>query len=179
MIKGKFVGLRSIEQSDLTVLLHWRNTPELRRYFREYRELNSDHQQAWYESKVLDDKKTEMFAIVDLSTDELLGACGLCYIDWKNRCADFSMYIGKNSLYIDDHFADDAARQIISYGFSEIGLHRIWCETYDFDFQKQALLERLGFVLDGRHRETLWAEGRWNDSLFYSLLESDYHLLKR
>ncbi|WP_019424727.1 GNAT family N-acetyltransferase [Paenibacillus sp. OSY-SE] len=179
MIKGKYVGLRAIEQCDLAMLLNWRNAPELRRYFREYRELNSDHQKAWYENKVLNDKNTEMFAIVDLSTDSLLGACGLCYIDWINRSADFSIYIGKNGLYIDEHFADDAARQIISYGFKEMGLHRIWCEIYDYDHLKQSFLERLGFALDGRHRETHWTEGSWNDSLFYSLLDSDYYVLNK
>ena len=37
MLKGKIVGLRAIEEDDLEVLLNWRNQPEYRRFFREYR----------------------------------------------------------------------------------------------------------------------------------------------
>lgn len=39
MLTGKRTGLRAIEQQDLNQLLEWRNQPEYRRYFREYREL--------------------------------------------------------------------------------------------------------------------------------------------
>lgn len=37
-----------------------------------------------------------MFAILEICTGELLGACGICYIDWINRNADFSICIGKD-----------------------------------------------------------------------------------
>jgi len=44
MIKGQHTALRAIEREDLPSLLSWRNDPELRRYFREYRELNFQQQ---------------------------------------------------------------------------------------------------------------------------------------
>ena len=77
MLKGKYVGLRAIEESDLSQLLLWRNQPNYRRFFREYRELSQTNQRNWFDSKVLNDKSTEMFSIVDINTGELLGACGL------------------------------------------------------------------------------------------------------
>lgn len=50
MLTGTRAGLRAIERPDLPVLLNWRNRPELRRCSREYRELNLDYQNAWYEN---------------------------------------------------------------------------------------------------------------------------------
>lgn len=170
MLKGQFVGLRAIEREDLPHLLAWRNRPELRRYFREYRELNHEQQIDWYEKRVLNDPCTRMFAIERLTNRELLGACGLCYIDWINRSADFSLYLGAHKLYIDDTLAPDAARVLIRYGFDELQLHRLWSEIYDFDTAKTQLFEQLGFHLDGRHRQTHWAEGHWCDSLFFGLI---------
>ena len=117
MLKGKYVGLRAIEESDLSQLLLWRNQPNYRRFFREYRELSQTNQRNWFDSKVLNDKSTEMFSIVDINTGELLGACGLCYIDWINRNADFSIYIGKDDLYIDEKYAIEAAQIMMKYGF--------------------------------------------------------------
>lgn len=173
MLKGQYTALRAIEASDLPQLLAWRNQPELRRYFREYRELNSAQQQQWFDSKVNGDPGTRMFAIVELPSQRLLGACGLCYIDWVNRTADFSIYLGADGLYIDQKFAPDAARVLIGYGYQELSLHRIWSEIYDFDTAKQGFFDLLGFKQDGRFRQTHWAEGRWHDSLFYSLLSTD------
>jgi len=173
VIRGRLTGLRAIEEADLDALLAWRNRPELRRYFREYRELNRVQQQAWFGTKVNGDPSTRMFAIEELATGRLLGACGLCYIDWVNRTADFSIYIGADGLYIDERYAPDAAVAMIGYGFDELGLNRLWSEIYAFDHAKTAFFERLGFTLDGRHRQTHWAEGAWHDSLFFSLLAGD------
>ena len=173
MIAGQLTGLRAIEAADLDTLLAWRNQPALRRYFREYRELNRAQQQAWFDTRVNGDASTRMFAIEELGSGRLLGACGLCYIDWVNRNADFSIYIGADALYIDTRLAPDAAITLIGYGFDELGLNRLWSEIYAFDTAKEAFFDRLGFSLDGRHRRTHWAEGAWHDSLFYSLLATD------
>lgn len=127
-------------------------------------------QEHWFNSKVIGDPCTKMFSVVDLKTGDLIGACGLCYIDFINRSADFSIYIGFNNLYIDDVLAVDAGRTLIKYGFEELNLHRIWSEIYDFDNKKIDLFATLGFELNGRHKQTHWTEGKWCDSLFYGLI---------
>ena len=174
MLKGKYVGLRAIEESDLSQLLLWRNQPNYRRFFREYRELSQTDQRNWFDSKVLNDKSTEMFSIVDVNTGELLGACGLCYIDWINRNADFSIYIGKDDLYIDEKYAIEAAQIMMKYGFEELNLHKLWSEIYSFDEAKKVMFDRLGFKLEGVHKEKHWTEGKWCDSLFYGYLQMKY-----
>jgi RimJ/RimL family protein N-acetyltransferase len=174
MIEGSRTALRAIERGDLAPLLAWRNRPEFRRHFREVRELGMAQQEHWFERTVLADPGTHMFAIVEREGARLIGACGLCHIDWVNRSADFSLYIGYEGRYIDELYAPDAGRALLGYGFGELGLHRIWCEIYGFDHAKQALLQHLGFTLDGRHRETHWAEGAWHDSLFFGILARDF-----
>ena len=167
MLKGNLVALRAIEKTDLTQLLQWRNIPELRRFFREYRELNSDNQLLWFEKYVMNDPNTIMFAIVELATEKLIGACGLCYIDWVNRNADFSIYIGKNNLYIDSSFAIEAAKLMEKYGFEELNLHRLWAEIYSIDEAKIKFFNELEFIQEGRFRETHWTEGKWVDSIYF------------
>lgn len=177
MLKGAITGLRAIEREDLPQLLAWRNRPEYRRYFREYRELGTVQQSNWFESLVVNNDRTIMFAIVDPGSHRLLGACGLCYIDWVNRSADFSIYVGADELYIDEVFAPDAALTMARYAFQELGLHRLWSEIYDFDHLKKRFFEKMGFTLDGRHRQTHWGEGEWHDSLFYGMLSDDFTII--
>ncbi len=173
MLKGKYVGLRAIGEDDLEPLRQWRNKPALRRFFREYREISPEMQRKWFESAVLNDPRTRMFAIERLSDGALMGACGLCYIDPINRNADFSIYLGLDDLYVDDTFAADAGQVMLEYGFDELNLHRVWCEIYAIDDAKQAFLPKLGFELEGRHKETHFTEGKWVDSLYYGLLSSN------
>lgn len=173
MLSGKVTGLRAIEPDDLEQLRLWRNIPNFRRHFRESRELSRAQQQNWYDKIVLGDPNTRMFAITALEDGRLLGACGLCYIDWMRRSADFSFYIGDGDAYIDDIYAPDAGRVLINHGFLTLGLHRLWCEIYAFDDKKKAFLPSLGFQLDGRHRDHHFEDGRFHDSLFYGLLSTD------
>lgn len=173
MLNGEYTCLRAVEREDLPQLLAWRNRPELRRYFREYRELGRDQQSAWYENVVLKDPATRMFSIIERDSGRLLGACGLCYINWVDRSADFSIYLGADDLYIDTQLAPDAARVLMRYGFDELGLHRLWSEIYAFDTAKQGLFETLGFQFEARYRESHWSEGGWHDSLIFGLLSSD------
>ena len=173
MISGKYIGLRAIEKEDLPMMLHWRNSPQFRRYFREYRELNIMNQESWFENVVQKDRNTIMFSIVDLKKGSLIGACGLCYIDWINRNADFSLYIGASEAYIDKKFAPDAGKILLKYGFNELNLHRVYAEVFDFDKPKHVLMKQLGFQLEGTHRETHWSDGTWNDSLIYGIIKND------
>jgi len=172
---GAEVVLRPITPDDLEPLRRWRNRPDTRRYFREYRDITPAMQQAWYQQTVLQDERVHMFAIAQKHGGRLMGACGLCYLDARNSSADFSLYIGADDLYIDDRFAPDAGRLLLRYGFETLNLHRIWAEIYAIDTAKQALLPALGFALDGRHRDAHRLEdGSYTDCLFYGLLRRDW-----
>lgn len=173
MIKGTLVGLRAIEKYDLPQLMKWRNQSHFRQYFREVSEINSINQYKWFESVSDKNSLHKMFAIVNLEDNCLLGACGLCYIDWVNRSADFSIYIGYDDIYIDDKYAIDAGKLMIDYGFAVLNLHRLWAEIYSIDDKKKIFFKTLSFKLDGELRQTYWYNNEWHNSLFYSLLSTD------
>lgn len=173
MIGGIEIGLRAIEKVDLLPLMTWRNKPELRKFFRETDEINITNQEKWFESISKKDSIHKMFAIVKLDTNELIGACGLCYLDWVNRSADFSIYLGYQDLYIDDIYAIEAAKLMIDYGFNILNLHRLWAEIYSIDEAKKKFFNQLNFNLDGELRETYWYNNKWHNSLFYSRLNTD------
>lgn len=175
MYKGDKIYLDAVNKEDLTKLMYWRNLPEYRKYFREYRELNLDMQQRWYESKVLNDNSTEMFAIRINDSKELVGCCGLCYINWVHRNSDLSLYIGWKESYIDNQgFAEEACRLLFNYGFKELGLQKIWTEIYCFDEKKLALYKKIGFHIDGELRNQYYYDGKWWNSYMLSLLTNEW-----
>jgi len=174
MIRGRLVDLTAIERADLPRLLEWRNTPELRRHFREYRDLSMTHQERWFE-RSQSDPTVVMRAIRRQADGELLGCCGLVYIHWVNRSAELSLYIGHGNAYIDgDGYAEDAARALLGHAFAGLGLHRVWVEVYAFDEAKRALLEQLGFTLEGTLREHHFRDGRFYQGEYYFLLLTSF-----
>lgn len=177
MIAGKKVALRAVQKQDLLQLMQWRNRADYRQYFREYRELNEQNQELWFDKYVINDKDTIMFAIVSNDEkQELLGCCGLCYINWLQRFADLSLYIGWQNAYIDDEgIAEEACSLLLDYAFGELCLHKVWTEIYEFDAPKNALYLKMGFHQDGLLRDNYYHNKRWWNSRIMSILDKDFY----
>jgi RimJ/RimL family protein N-acetyltransferase len=175
VLKGKLINLTAVERDDLSKLMEWRNKSDYRKYFREYREINSTMQENWFEKKVISDDSTIMFSIRKNDTNELLGCCGLCYINWINGSADLSLYIGWENAYIDkEGFAKESCELLFQYGFNELRLNRIWTEIYEIDNKKRNLYDDLGMKVDGILRESYFFDGQFCNSYIYSLLKKDF-----
>src|SRR3989338_2069227 len=176
MIKVKLIGLRAVERTDLPLLRNWRNIPEFRKNFREFRELNLDNQERWFEKVVIESQNDFMFVIERLKDKVPVGVCGLVYVDWISRSADFSFYIGHQEQYIDNNgYALEAAKLLLNYGFNNLNLHKIWMELYEFDKKKiNFFTKKLNFKKDGDLRDNCFEGGKYWNSHIYSLLDSEY-----
>ncbi|MDD3173215.1 MAG: GNAT family N-acetyltransferase [Herbinix sp.] len=175
MKRGEKVYLSAIEREDLTLLMKWRNIEDFKKHFREYLEINTELQDKWYQNKVLNDPTTIMFSIKRVDDDELLGCCGLCYINWVHRHADLSLYIGYHEEYIDkDGYASESCKLLFDYGYNQLGLNKIWTEIYEFDLKKKELFDSIGFKVDGILRQNYYYEGRWWNSYLLSLLREEF-----
>ena len=175
MLKGNLVSLYAVEKEDLGQLRDWRNNPDFRKHFREYRELNICQQEIWFKDKVVKDNATLMFSIKRNDDNSLLGCCGFVYINWVHRHADLSLYIGWKDAYIDrEGYAKESCQLLLDYGFNELSLNKVWTEIYEFDEKKKALYDKIGYLQDGLLRQNYWYDGRWWDSRILSVLNIDY-----
>jgi RimJ/RimL family protein N-acetyltransferase len=175
MIIGNQVGLRAVEENDLIQLKNWRNLSNFRKNFREHRELNDYNQSEWYNS-INKNKNDYMFSIVRIEDNSLIGAAGLLYINWINRSADFSFYIGFENLYIDKMgYAEESIKLLLDYGFCQLNLNKVWMELYEFDNEKiEIFTNSFNFKVDGILRENCYQDGKFWNSYIISLLKKDY-----
>ena len=177
MIEGKKTYLRGvIKELDLELFRNYRNNPELRRYFREHREITPDMQEEWWES-VRKDPNQYNFTILSKPGIEIIGHCGLYYIDWIARKAEFGIYIGRES-HRSCGRGSDALRTLIKYGFETLNLNKISCEVYSNN-QSLHLYRRLGFKDEGVLRENYYDEGKYWDSHILSILRVEYDAAKK
>lgn len=167
------IRFRPLEEDDLPKLRDWRNSTHVKRTTREYRLLNMFNQQSWFESLHANTPpKDIMFGIIN-KKNQLIGVCGLTYIDWKNRKSEISVYLDGRDWQKRKE-TKDAIILLISYGFGEIGLHKVFAEVYSFVKETIDLYESLDFHKDGIIRHNVWRNGKWWDSYMYSKLETEF-----
>lgn len=164
---------RSIEKEDLELLRDWRNKPEIRAWTREYRLLNMLNQNDWFEN-MSRNRNNEMFLIeIFLNRSWVpIGVCGLCYIDWLNRNAEVSLYIGDGS-FRGLGLGKRILKLLEEKAFKEFNLHKLWAEVYSGNGVSVKLFEKAGYIMEGRLKEQVFKNGGYQDSLFFSLYRDD------
>lgn len=85
------------------------------------------------------------------------------------------------SFHLDYHgqgYASEAARALLRYGFSFLGLHRLttFCDTRNAASYR--LMERLGMRREGHSRQSMLLRGVWQDEYHYALLREEWLALQ-
>ncbi|MNO01960.1 putative ribosomal N-acetyltransferase YdaF [compost metagenome] len=65
-------------------------------------------------------------------------------------------------------------RSFLNVYFNDLGFHRITAEVYDYNTRSRKLLERLGFVEEGRLRKARFWNGGFHDIIVYGLLAEEF-----
>ncbi|WP_398940048.1 GNAT family N-acetyltransferase [Streptomyces sp. IB201691-2A2] len=65
-------------------------------------------------------------------------------------------------------------RQLLSRGFGQLGLHRIFATCDPRNLGSARVLAKLGMTYEGHLRHTAWIRDGWRDSLTFSILEEEW-----
>ncbi len=72
-------------------------------------------------------------------------------------------------------YASEAARAMLDYAFTTLGLHRVTAELDPRNTASIALCKRLGMREEALFREHMWFKGDWGDTGVYAILASEFH----
>ena len=103
----------------------------------------------------------------------VIGDIALQDLDWKNRSCSIGYGLTKLE-YRGKGYTTDAAKTILRHGFSFVGMERISSSTQEFNIGSQRVLEKCGFVLEGRERKAIYFLGKNFDRLNYGLLKEEW-----
>ena len=104
----------------------------------------------------------------------IIGDVALQSIDRTNRSCSLGIGIAKTENRYKG-YGTQALRLILEYGFHNQGFERITANTLEINAPAQKVLEKLGFVLEGRERKATYFMGKRIDKLNYSLLIDEYN----
>ncbi len=100
----------------------------------------------------------------------LCGGIGLM-IEADHRHAELGYWIGMP--YWRNGYATEAARAIVSYGFTVLGLHRIYASHYSGNPASGEVLKKIGMRYEGCMRAHVLKWGEFLDVELYGLLACD------
>jgi len=172
MLYGKKVILDVILPDDLEWMRRQRNNPELRKYFREWKNISPDQQLEWYKERGNNSNPAHIYFRIGKATSaELVGCCNLSYIDWHLKSAEFGVFVAHE--FRGQGLGKEALTLMFDYGFNEANLHKIWCEVFDnnvaVDFYRS-----LGFKDEGIKRDSYFQDGKYGNSYMMSVLENEW-----
>jgi ribosomal-protein-alanine N-acetyltransferase len=104
--------------------------------------------------------------------NELIGACGLNNKHPTHLNAELGFWI--LPPYQGKGLMKEAAAEVLRYGFTNFGLHRIFAMVETPNTPSNQLLISLGFTLEGCQRQTEWKNGRFIDLNWYGLLKYEF-----
>lgn len=111
------------------------------------------------------------FAVVLRERGELGGACGLT-INSQDANAELGYWIGVP--YWGQGYATEAAREVVRYGFEELGLHRIYAAHFGNNPASGRVLTKIGMSYEGTRRDHHRKWGTYEDRVEYGLLASEW-----
>lgn len=68
-----------------------------------------------------------------------------------------------------------AIREIVSYGFAQFEIERIFARPFGSNIGSQRVLEKAGFIQEARLEKTIYKMGQFEDELIYSIRRSNFH----
>jgi RimJ/RimL family protein N-acetyltransferase len=66
-------------------------------------------------------------------------------------------------------------RQLLTFGFGQLGLHRIYGTCDPRNLGSACVLAKLGMTREGRLRHTQLIRDGWRDSLVFGIVEDEWH----
>ena len=73
-------------------------------------------------------------------------------------------------------YAFEAASALLPFAFNELKLHRLFADCDPRNEASCRLVQKLGFKLEGIHRENYWLKGEWCNTAIYAMLDSDWRV---
>lgn len=170
--------LRELERKDLSAINKWRNDPELIELLgAPFRYINLDVDIKWYESYMSNRGNAVRCAITEDDKDEILGLVSLVSVDYMNQSAEFHIMIGDTQNQ-GRGIGTFAVRSMLNHAFNNMNLQRVELTVLEDNVRAKHLYEKCGFVYEGRNRKAKYKNGKFVDTLMYSILKSEFSAVK-
>ena len=105
--------------------------------------------------------------------DRLIGSCGLFHFDAGYDRAETGYEL--NRAYWGKGIMTEAMSAVLTFGFRELGLHRVEAIIDIANERSKSLLLKLGFTYEGNLRQRYPFRDHFEDEHYFGLLKDEWH----
>lgn len=118
------------------------------------------------------ERKSYTYAIRLLDSGQFAGLIALNTgkPDYRNA----EVWYKLNPRYWNKGYVSEALTALLGFGFTSLNLHRIEAGVAVENLASIRVLEKAGFLREGRKRKLLPIRGEWSDNYFYAILDTDW-----
>lgn len=175
LVDGRF-SIGAVQADEIEAIREWRNAQMT--WLRQAAPIEAGAQRAYYERRVWPEMDSPAPDNILLSYHEdgrPIGYGGLVHIAWVHKRAEVSFLLRPE-------LTDDASGYALRFStflgllrrlaFEDLGLERLFTETFEGRDAHMAVLESAGFVREGVMKHHIWIGGRPVDSILHGCLAS-------
>ena len=161
--------LREWRRGDEDALVRHANNPKVARNLRDrfphpYTLADAN----WWIAHASAEEPTTSFAIV--ANGEAVGGIGLLrQTDVDFRSLEIGYWLGE--AHWGRGIATEAVRAVTEYAFANFDVCRIYATVFESNLASMRVLEKAGYVCEGRLRKAVTKDGRTMDALMYALVK--------
>ena len=167
-LDGENISLRTVEEEDLQFLQRDINDPDVRRFIGATSSVNAEQERSWFENLGDDDGESLLICV----EAEPVGTIGLSDVSETWGRAEVGYWVTPGAW--GNGYATEATELLCGYGFDQRRLNKIVAHAYEFNAGSRRVLEKVGFVEEGVHREEAFVDGEFVDVHRYGLLAREW-----
>jgi RimJ/RimL family protein N-acetyltransferase len=174
---GQF-RLKSVEPNEIESIRLWRNSQM--DILRQSRPISSEDQKQYFESKIWTETTSnapKQILVSFYKSESFIGYGGLVNISWHNLTSEISFLLNpelENDQKTRKFLFINFLHLICILAFEDLGLFRLFTETYSTRVSHIATLEEYGFYKEGSMREHIIINGQRFNSLLHGLLRTEW-----
>lgn len=173
MLKGEKIYLRPLAVQDVNdTYCGWMNDREVLQFTESRFSKHSLDSIRAYVEKEANQAGVTFLAVVLKATDQHVGSIKIHRVDKNHKHAEMSLLLGDKSSW-GKGLGTEAISLMAEYGFSQLGLHKIFAQCYADNHGSIKAFKKAGFKQEGQFKDHYWLHDRYIDGVFLALINPE------
>lgn len=166
--------LRQMRTTDAPAVHAFKSDLEVTKHYGQEPHRSIDQTRAWIQRREDDYGRREtIFWVFALAgEDTAIGSSCFWNFDSGFHCAEIGYEL--HPAYWRQGLMSEALSAVLTYGFDELGLHRIEANPLAGNESSVKLLRKLGFTYEGCLRQRHFYRGNFGDQLYFGILKDEW-----
>lgn len=161
--------IRLLASSDLSTRVKWMNNPAVYKTMHFIPPISLEKTIQWHSKNVNNSSRCDM--VFEDEDGKLVAMGGLTSIDYSVKKAEFYIFVNPDRQK--QGIGSEATYLLCKYGFDVLQLHKIYLYTNASNVGARRTYEKIGFTLEGVHRNEMIADERYEDRLYYGIIATE------